>query len=138
MGCGVICGYFITCLCNKCDFIKRFSFWAAMRPFLYLTRLIKSTLSSMVISPRICNSKNIYITIRLRAGLCEMPEDYHYSSAGFYYDGSNNLECWHILQETKCGFVNPLVKDQTGPFLSLQCIRWKVEHLCWRIIFYLR
>jgi hypothetical protein len=27
----------------------------------------------------------------VRAGLCEMPEDYHYSSAGFYYDGSNNF-----------------------------------------------
>ncbi len=28
----------------------------------------------------------------VRAGLCEVPEDYHYSSARFYLDGTNNFE----------------------------------------------
>ena len=27
----------------------------------------------------------------VRAGLCELPEDYHYSSAKFYHDGSNSF-----------------------------------------------
>lgn len=27
----------------------------------------------------------------VRAGLCDVPEDYHYSSARFYYDGSNSF-----------------------------------------------
>ncbi|HWH64352.1 MAG TPA: transposase [Ginsengibacter sp.] len=27
----------------------------------------------------------------VRAGLCELPEDYHYSSARFYHDGSNSF-----------------------------------------------
>ena len=27
----------------------------------------------------------------VRGGLCELPEDYHYSSARFYYDGNNNF-----------------------------------------------
>jgi putative transposase len=27
----------------------------------------------------------------VRADLCELPEDYHYSSARFYHDGSNSF-----------------------------------------------
>ena len=30
---------------------------------------------------------------RRRAGLCNLPEDYYYSSAKFYCDGTIDLEC---------------------------------------------
>ena len=50
----------------------------------------------------------------VRAGLCELPENYHYSSAKFYREGSNSFNMLTHLQGTKFGFMNPLVRDQTG------------------------
>ena len=37
----------------------------------------------------------------VRAGLCELPENYHYSSAKFYREGSNSFNMLTHLQGTK-------------------------------------
>lgn len=57
----------------------------------------------------------------VRAGLCELPEDYHYSSARFYLNGSNSFhmlthftgnEMWvykPVGQRSDEGFPGPIV-----------------------------
>src|SRR5687767_6538060 len=52
----------------------------------------REPLSVELISESIFIQKLEYIHYNpVRAGLCEVPENYHYSSAKFYYDGTNSF-----------------------------------------------
>ena len=53
----------------------------------------REPLSIELISQDLFNQKLEYIHYNpVSAGLCEKPEDYYYSSAKFYYDGTNSFE----------------------------------------------
>ena len=53
----------------------------------------REPLSIELISQDLFNQKLEYIHSNpVSAGLCEKPEDYYYSSAKFYYDGTNSFE----------------------------------------------
>ncbi len=53
----------------------------------------REPLSIELITPAVFTQKLDYIHYNLvRAGLCSNPEDYYYSSARFYYDGTDNFE----------------------------------------------
>ena len=53
----------------------------------------REPLSIELISLDLFNQKLEYIHYNpVSAGLCEKPEDYYYSSAKFYYDGTNSFE----------------------------------------------
>jgi len=55
----------------------------------------REPLSSELITAPVFNQKLEYIHYNpVRAGLCEKPEDYYYSSAKFYHDDS---DCFHML-----------------------------------------
>ena len=52
----------------------------------------REPLSIELISESLFIQKLEYIHYNpVRAGLCEEPENYHYSSAKFYYDGTNSF-----------------------------------------------
>jgi REP element-mobilizing transposase RayT len=53
----------------------------------------REPLSIKLISQNLFNQKLEYIHYNpVSAGLCENPEDYYYSSAKFYYDGTDSFE----------------------------------------------
>ena len=53
----------------------------------------REPLSIELVSQDLFNQKLEYIHYNpVSAGLCEKPEDYYYSSAKFYYDGTNSFE----------------------------------------------
>ena len=53
----------------------------------------REPLSIELISQDLFNQKLEYIHYNpVSAGLCEKPEDHYYSSAKFYYDGTNSFE----------------------------------------------
>jgi putative transposase len=63
---------------NKYD--REYQFWK------------RKPLGTELISPAVFEQKLNYIyNNTVRAGLCVNPEDYYYSSAGFYYDGIDSF-----------------------------------------------
>lgn len=53
----------------------------------------RESLNIELYTPAVFEQKLAYIHYNpVKAGLCQHPEDYHYSSARFYYDGTNSFE----------------------------------------------
>jgi hypothetical protein len=58
------------------------------------------------------------------AGLCNVPEDYYYSSAKFYFDGTNSFGMLKHYSGTKFWLYDPVGRRPDGAFGVGKCFRF--------------